>query len=98
MTANEFIACYASKTGIIEISFGEMTFGQRFFMYIKSAHVELIPSMRSYVREFMSRDASGTEGYLSSLGLIPLLPADHTQEARKAILLKPLTVDELNPR
>ena len=97
MTAEEFVACRTNKVvGIVEASFGMMTFGQPFFLYVKSAHTGLVPGMRTYLREFMSLDASGERGYLVPLGLVPLSPDRHLQEVNKARLLKVLTAEDLN--
>ena len=45
------------------------------YLYIKKAHVDVIPGLRGYLREFTSERAWGDEGYLSERGLIPM-PAD----------------------
>ena len=40
------------------------------FFYIKHAHVDVIPGMLDYAREFV--DAQGADGYLVDIGLIPV--------------------------
>jgi phosphate transport system substrate-binding protein len=57
------------------------------FFYVKKAHVDIIPGMREYLREFTSEDAMGEFGYLSDRGLIPL-----SEEEREAVAAK---VDKL---
>jgi phosphate transport system substrate-binding protein len=42
------------------------------FFYVKKAHVDVIPGLKAYLREFTSERAWGDEGYLSDRGLIPL--------------------------
>jgi phosphate transport system substrate-binding protein len=40
------------------------------YFYIKHAHVDVIPGVLDYAREFVS--AQGTDGYLVELGMIPV--------------------------
>ena len=42
------------------------------FFYVKKAHVEVIPGMKTYLAEFTSDKAWGSEGYLADKGLIPM--------------------------
>ena len=42
------------------------------FFYVKKAHVGVIPGITEFVKEFLSDDAVGEEGYLSDVGLVPL--------------------------
>lgn len=42
------------------------------YFYVKKAHVDVIPGLRGYLREFTSERAWGEEGYLSERGLIPM--------------------------
>ena len=42
------------------------------FFYVKKAHVGVIPGITEFVKEFLSEDAVGEEGYLSDVGLVPL--------------------------
>ena len=42
------------------------------FFYVKGNHVGLIPGLKNFVKEFMSRRAIGRRGYLVQRGLIPL--------------------------
>jgi phosphate transport system substrate-binding protein len=58
------------------------------YFYAKKAHVDVIPGLRGYLREFTSERAWGDEGYLSDRGLIPL-PED--ERARVAAAVANLT-------
>jgi phosphate transport system substrate-binding protein len=49
------------------------------FFYIKHAHVDVIPGVLEYAREFV--DAQGPDGYLVDLGMIPV-----SEEAQQANL------------
>ena len=42
------------------------------FLYVKQAHVGLIPGLAEYVQEFTSERAAGARGYLVDKGLGPL--------------------------
>ena len=45
------------------------------YLYVKKAHVAVIPGLREYLGEFTSERTWGDDGYLSYRGLVPL-PAD----------------------
>ncbi|WP_151179817.1 PstS family phosphate ABC transporter substrate-binding protein [Hypericibacter terrae] len=60
------------------------------FIYVKNAHVGVIPGIKEYVAEFMSDKASGDEGYLADKGLIPLPTSERSGVVTKAIALTPM--------
>ena len=51
----------------------------RCYFYAKKAHVDVIPGLRGYLREFTSERAWGEEGYLSDRGLIPMPDAERSR-------------------
>ena len=53
------------------------------FLYIKDAHVGVIPGLNTFIKEFTSDQACGEEGYLSYRGLIPLSEEERRQMAAK---------------
>jgi len=55
------------------------------FFYVKREHMKVIPGLDKFVAEFVSKKASGNEGYLVDKGLIPL-PAAKAEEARKLVV------------
>ncbi len=59
------------------------------YFYVKKAHVDVIPGLKAYLKEFTSERAWGDEGYLSDRGLIPL-----PEDERKRVATN---VRELNP-
>jgi len=60
------------------------------YVYVKNAHVGVIPGIREFVAEYVSSRAMGEEGYLADKGLITLT-ADKAQEvASKAMSLSPM--------
>jgi phosphate transport system substrate-binding protein len=71
------------------IASGQYPVARSLFMYVKKAHVGVIPGLKEFVVEFVSDRAIGDEGYLADKGLIPLPPAQAKQVRADAIALKP---------
>lgn len=46
------------------------------FIYLKKEHLSLIPGMREFAQEIISKDTIGNEGYLLQKGLIPLTDSE----------------------
>jgi phosphate transport system substrate-binding protein len=42
------------------------------FIYFKQEHLDLVPGMREFIAEIISKDTVGSDGYLLQKGLIPL--------------------------
>jgi phosphate transport system substrate-binding protein len=74
------------------IASGKYSVARSLYMYVKKAHIGVIPGLREFVAEFVSDKAIGEEGYLGDKGLIPLLPAQAKQVRADALALKPLTL------
>ena len=66
------------------IADGEYQESRPLYYYVKKAHVDDIPGLRGFLREFTSERAWGEEGYLSDRGLIPL-PADERHSVASAV-------------
>lgn len=65
------------------------------FVYVKNAHVGVVPGIQEYLAEFTSEAAWGDNGYLVDVGLIPN-PRDERMKTAKATKeLKPMTGNEL---
>ena len=60
------------------------------YFYVKKAHVDVIPGLRGFLREFTSERAWGDEGYLSDRGLIPMPEEERSEVAANVRDLKPL--------
>ena len=75
-----------------EIADGRYPVSRPLYIYVKKAHVDLVPGMRGFLREFTSERAWGDEGYLSERGLIPLAPAERFEVAAAVMSLIPLTL------
>ena len=74
------------------IANGEYPVSRPLYFYAKKAHVDVIPGLRGYLREFTSERAWGEEGYLSERGLIPM-PAEERAAVAAAVRdLTPLSM------
>jgi phosphate transport system substrate-binding protein len=53
------------------VASGKYPASRPLFIYVKKAHVNVIPGINEFIAEYMSEKAIGEEGYLSDKGLIP---------------------------
>jgi len=67
------------------IASGDYPVSRPLFFYVKGAHVGDIPGIEEYVQEFLSDAASGPEGYLADIGLIPLPPEEKATVEQEAL-------------
>ena len=74
------------------IADGDYPVSRPLYFYVKKAHVDVIPGLRGYLREFTSERAWGEEGYLSERGLIPMPDEERRQVASAVRELKPLSL------
>jgi len=86
----------AAKVGGVEPTFDEIASGKygisrSLYVYLKKAHVGVVPGLKEYVGEFTSARAAGPEGYLADKGLIPLPDAERKQSESVASSLTPLS-------
>jgi phosphate transport system substrate-binding protein len=72
------------------ISSGAYPVSRSMYIYVKNAHVGVIPGIKEFVAEYTSDKASGEEGYLVDKGLIPLPADEHKQVMATAIALTPM--------
>jgi phosphate transport system substrate-binding protein len=64
------------------IASGKYPVARSMFIYVKKAHIGVIPGLREFMTEYASERAVGERGYLASRGLITLQPAD--REAQRS--------------
>jgi phosphate transport system substrate-binding protein len=64
--------------------------GRELFIYVKNAHVGVIPGMREFVAEYVSERSMGEDGYLAGKGLITLGEDRYEETAAKALSLTPM--------
>ena len=74
------------------IADGDYPVSRPLFFYAKKAHVDVIPGLRGYLREFTSERAWGEEGYLSDRGLIPMPDEERREVAANVRNLTPLSL------
>jgi phosphate transport system substrate-binding protein len=58
------------------IASGKYPVSRPLFVYVKKAHLGVIPGLREFIAEYVSDRSMGDEGYLADKGLIPLSPAE----------------------
>jgi phosphate transport system substrate-binding protein len=73
------------------IADGKYPVSRPLFIYVKKAHIGVIPGIKEFIAEFTSEKAVGDDGYLSKKGLIPLPTAKRKQVAADANSLKTMT-------
>ena len=76
------------------IADGSYPVSRPLFFYVKKAHVDKIPGMKGYLKEFTSEKAWGDEGYLTDKGLIPMPAAERKQFQDAVVNLKPMTAGD----
>ena len=74
------------------IADGDYPVSRPLYFYVKKAHVDVIPGLRGFLREFTSERAWGEEGYLSDRGLIPMPDEERSQVAADVRSLTPLSL------
>ena len=58
---------------------GAYPLSRTLYFYVKKAHMQNLPSIEAYTRQFVSSRAIGAKGYLVARGLIPLVAAQQQQ-------------------
>ncbi len=61
------------------------------FFYVKKEHVDKIPGIREFLKEFTSEKAWGNEGYLTDKGLIPMPKEERARFVKAVADLVPMT-------
>ena len=72
------------------IAAGDYKVSRPLFLYVKAAHVGVIPGMDKFLEEYTSDRAWGDEGYLSDKGLIPMPQEERQLFAENVKNLNPL--------
>ncbi len=82
------------EPGFETIGSGDYPVSRSMFMYIKKAHVGVIPGIPAYLKEFTSDSAWGPDGYLAERGMIPAPEKVRAEQRETALELEPMTGDE----
>jgi phosphate transport system substrate-binding protein len=77
------------------ISSGDYPVSRPLFFYIKKAHVNVIPGMKAYLKEFTSEKAWGPDGYLGEKGMIPMPDKEREQYHKIVNRLDRLSCEDL---
>jgi phosphate transport system substrate-binding protein len=72
------------------VSTGKYPASRPLFIYVKKAHVGVIPGIAEFVAEYTSEKALGEEGYLAEKGLIPPTKSEIGKIRDDAKALKPI--------
>ena len=64
--------------------------GRELYVYVKNAHVGVIPGIREFITEYVSERSMGEEGYLADKGLVTLESGRQQEVASKAMALSPM--------
>ena len=73
------------------ISSGKFPASRPLFIYVKKAHIGVIPGLQEFVNEYVSDKALGEEGYLADRGLVPQPTADLARTRADVKALKNFT-------
>jgi len=86
----------ASVDGVLPtfeaIADGSYPISRPLYLYVKSAHVGVIPGLREFLRELTSERAWGDDGYLANRGLIPMPEDERREIADRVLTLAPMNV------
>jgi phosphate transport system substrate-binding protein len=77
------------------IADGSYKASRELFVYVKKAHVGVIPGLAEFAAEYVSDAATGEDGYLGDKGLVPLPKDRHDKIAAAVAAMEPMKGDEL---
>jgi phosphate transport system substrate-binding protein len=77
------------------ISDGSYKPSREMFVYVKKAHVDVVPGLDKFAFEYVSEKATGEDGYLSEKGLVPLPTDRHEKVVASVTALESMKGDEL---
>ena len=75
------------------IASGDYPVSRPLYFYIKNSHIGTVPGIMEYVREFVSEDAMGEDGYLADKGLIPMSAEEHAVWSKDVMSQKNLALN-----
>ena len=71
------------------IAAGKYVVARPLFVYVKNAHVGVIPGLKEFVAEYTSEKAYGPNGYLGPKGLVSLPDAERKAVRDQVVAMKP---------
>lgn len=78
--------------GVATIATGTYALSRPLFLYVKNAHVGIVPGIREFVAEYTSARAWGQQGYLLEKGLIPATQSEQDHYTAIARALTPMQI------
>ncbi|HEY8507177.1 MAG TPA: substrate-binding domain-containing protein, partial [Steroidobacteraceae bacterium] len=72
------------------VSSGKYPASRPLFIYVKKAHVGVIPGLKEFIAEYVSERAIGEDGYLADKGLVPPEKSELAKIRADALALKSL--------
>ena len=76
------------------IATGKYPGSRALFIYVKKAHIGLIPGLKEFLAEYVSEKTIGEDGYLVSKGMIAMPKEDIEKAAKAAADLTPIAAPE----
>ena len=76
------------------IASGKYPASRSLFIYVKKAHVGVIPGIQEFLTEYTSSKTIGEDGYLVKKGMIAMPKADTEKSAKSAADLTPMAAPE----
>jgi len=73
-----------------EIASGNYPIARSLYFYVKKEHIDLVPGITEFMKEFTEDDTWGEDGYLVDKGLIPMSENSRKEWAKKINGLMPL--------
>ena len=77
------------------IADGKYKGARRMYVYVKKAHIGVIPGLDKFVAEYASSKAMGEDGYLTQKGLVALPKAEFEKSAKSATSMEVMKGDDL---
>jgi phosphate transport system substrate-binding protein len=76
------------------IADGSYKASRKMFVYVKKAHIGVVPGLDKFMAEYVSEKATGEEGYLPEKGLVALPAEEHKAVAAAVLAGKTMTGNE----
>lgn len=77
----EGVAIDGVTPGQEAIASGRYALARPLYVYVKQAHIGLIPGITEFLTEYIGESALGPSGYLAARGLVPLAATDRSRQA-----------------
>ena len=76
----------------VNIASGRYPVSRALYLYVKRAHIDMIPGLREFLAEFTSERAWSPDGYLAVRGLIPMTDAERAEVFANVLALSPVVL------